>query len=325
MGRNARLRAAKKGRALKQSVGTSAAEPTSTTLDESPSIVANPSSAVAPSTGLDRDPGQAGQSSPQDPPIGELVEWLDEYEALHNTSVANPASPEDLPTTRLLRQWGEAKKLPNAEGVLTTLDHMEQALAWLSAAGQSASTDAADPAAILDTQGLYHSIVNLFDHVQVNILLLEESLRIIAEGRPLAATFRNGERWGGKLNPRQIAYLAGNVIPGTDTIAYLDGRANHALAEATEVVCHGGPNRKKCGGKRVRKADGTRATSCWPHLTSEEKATIRAEREAAMEQPCILCKAEPGHPCVDERGAETTIHNYRLRPDAARNQRMLEA
>jgi hypothetical protein len=245
----------------------------------------------------------------------DVREWITEFEVVHRHLPHQPAR-RDGPA--LGAPQVPAASMPGISQLADIIERLENAMGWLSAASTYTSKDAGDPGALFDTTELHRSVCNLFDHLQAHVMLLEAAVGVVARNEPLAATLRNGSRWGGKLPPAQVTRLAEEAAYASETLPYLAGRANQTLAEATGFACDGGEKRKTCGGTRVRLANGTRATSCWPHLSREAKEQIRAEREAALAAPCSFCHARAGETCVDLDGAETTIHNHRLRPDAVR-------
>jgi hypothetical protein len=170
----------------------------------------------------------------QRPVIVDLARWLDEF-----GRVDRPISVDRPPSTAKARALALADKakLPHAGRILDILDHLDRATESLSSAVRLAAADAADPDSLFATEDLHQNLIKIVDRVQMHQLLFEESLRIAAEDEPLAVAYRHGERWGGKLNPRQIARLAEQARPGTPHTTYLAGRTNHVLTEATALAC----------------------------------------------------------------------------------------
>jgi hypothetical protein len=244
----------------------------------------------------------------------ELRHWLADFEALHRP--VDPQALARIPAQHPGPQLVPPTAIPGLDRLCAIVEHLEQTQAWLSATHALIGADAEDPGALLDTTALLRSVMNLFDHVQGHSLTLQAALGVVARAEPLATVRRDGSRWGGKLKPVDLLSLAEAAPTAAGTTTYLAGRADRALAESTHPNCDGGPGKKHCRGTRVRLADGTRASSCWAHLNPQQKAAIRAERDAALQRPCPLCQAAAGQPCVDLDRANTTIHNHRLRPTA---------
>lgn len=251
-------------------------------------------------------PGSPGYHDP-----AFLRQLLGELEQTHRTPPPAVTHRHHRPPTVPL------ESIPGLAQVVEICDHLDNVQAWLSAASSVALAAANDPDALFDTTELRNSIVNLFDHAGLLSEMLMAATGVVVRDEPLATTRRSGSRWGGKLTPTDVTRLAEDAATAAETVSYLAGRANQAVAEATSLACDGGALKKECGGTRVRLADGTRAASCWPHLSAEEKAAIRAEREAALTRPCPMCHAPATKPCLDGNG-KPTIHNYRLRPETAR-------
>lgn len=251
-------------------------------------------------------PGSPGYTEP-----AFLRQLLAEFEQTHRAPPPAVTYRHHRPPTMPI------ESLPGLHRVAEIHEHLREAQAWLSAASQAALADAADPDGLFDTTELRESIVNLFDHAGLLDEMLMVAAGVVVRDEPLAATRRDGSRWGGKLTPTDVTRLAEDAAAAPRTVSYLAGRADRATAEATSLACDGGALKKTCGGTRVRRADGTRATSCWPHLSAAEKAAIRAEREAALTRPCPMCHAAATEPCLDPNG-KPTIHNYRLRPETTR-------
>lgn len=251
-------------------------------------------------------PGSPGYHEP-----AFLRQLLSELEQTHRTLPPAVTHRHHRPPTVPL------ESIPGLAQVAEICDHLNNVQAWLGAASSVALTAASDPDALFDTTELRSSIVNLFDHAGLLSEMLMAAAGVVVRDDPLAATRRDGSRWGGKLTATDVTRLAEDAATAAETVSYLTGRADRAAAEATSLACDGGALKKTCNGIRVRLADGTRAASCWPHLSAAEKAAIRAEREAALARPCPMCHAAATEPCLDQNG-KPTIHNYRLRPDTTR-------
>jgi hypothetical protein len=73
--------------------------------------------------------------------------------------------------------------------------------------------------------------------VQQTAAELRQALLIIVERRPIAAHFRSGAHWGGRLTPGHVLHLASSNE--TELLTYIDG--------------------SRCHGTRVRQASGPRA------------------------------------------------------------------
>lgn len=258
--------------------------------------------------------GQPGYVEP-----GDLRRWLAEFDARHQRLPAagrvpaQPGSPPQLPPAAI----------PGLDRLGEITEHLTHTLEWLQATHAVIGHDVDDPDALFDTASLRDSMMNLFDHVQAHLETLQAALGVVVRAEPLATTHRNGSRWAGKLAPVEVLRLA-EAATGAGGISYLAGRADQVLAEATSLGCDGGPSGKHCGGTRVRLADGTRAPSCWAHLNAEQKAAIRAERDAALQQPCPFCQSPAATPASIKtvKTSRSTATGYATAPTGRRTRRV---
>ncbi|MEU7823061.1 hypothetical protein [Catellatospora sp. NPDC049133] len=168
---------------------------------------------------------------------------------------------------------------------------------------------------VFDPESTRALVKRMAEAIEAHVELLDAAIAVIETGQPLAVKYASGATWGGPLTPENVLLLADHAAAGAEAMPFARGYADVATAEATDRTCRRGNG--SCQGIRVRLVDGTRAAACWAHLNAEEKAAVKAEREAAMVLPCPTCGAESGAECVDTAtGRTTTIHNDRLRPDA---------
>jgi len=197
----------------------------------------------------------------------------------------------------------------------TVLDELAALLQRLKTAHAAVAGYQQHNGRLLQLDELAASLTTTHDMVATTSLDLEDAAAVIDDDEPVADRYGTGTRWAGPQRPRYVLSLAERAAEGTAeaTTTYRQRLSDRALTEAMDPTCPKLADGRPCGTQRVRRADGTRAAACWPHLTAAQKQEITAERQTATAaHDCTQCGAPAGQRCVDDRGQRTTIHHRRL-------------
>lgn len=232
------------------------------------------------------------------------------------TATRSPTpSPPDRPAAAApasVSAGAVAAEGPDAEFVSS----LTAAHAQLRAAAAAVHRYSNSPAALFELDELASHLQLAARGVAEHLDDLGSAEQLAQRGAALATTYGTGAVWAGRQRPRYVVRLAQLAARAEHTTTYLERLADTDTTQATsrqcpETTATGGP----CGGVRVRTGDGTRARACWNHLTTEEKARIKVERDTAVTaRSCPSCRAAAGQACIDHDGRPTTIHGPRLHP-----------